>query len=159
MARAFRVEKAEVVVGDVFGVHADRAATLEELEPGREVDRVGRRDRSERFGDGARTSRSSSSVTYCGGASSISPAARAASASSGPNHCTASVSPPSAISLPPATGPAKNHVANRFGEISGVVQLERWTSVSGSTSTPASSLASRAAARRAAASRSLVSPA
>ena len=96
-------------------------------------------------------------MTYCGGASSISPAACAASASSGPNHWSSSVSAPSAIALPPATGPAKNHVANRFGEISGVVQFETCTSASGSTSTPASSFASRAAARRAAASRSSAS--
>ncbi len=40
-------------------------------------------------------------MTYCGGASSISPAARAASASSGVNQCTLSISEPSATSSPP----------------------------------------------------------
>ena len=43
--------------------------------------------------------RRSSSDTYCGGASSISPAACAASASSGPNHWISSVSAPSAIAV------------------------------------------------------------
>ena len=154
VARAFRVEVREVLVRDVFAVHADGAATFGEVEAGRVVDRFARPRRRPSRRRPSRTPRRSSSETCCGGASSISPAACAASASSGPNHWIASVSAPSAIAVPPATGPTKNHVAKRFGEMSGVVQLEKWTSASGSTSTPASSFASRAAARRAAASTS-----
>ena len=89
-----------------------------------------------------------SSVTYCGGASSISPAASRGERLVGPE-------PLQLVGLGavgdrrrrPRPAPTKNHVANRFGEISGVVQFERCTSASASTSTPASSFASRTAAR------------
>ena len=154
MPGAFRVELRDVVVRDVLAVDAHRAAAFDEVEARQVVDRRRRGDAGHRCRRPSRT-RAGRATTRAAAARARSRRPRARRAPR-PDRTTGSRRsrrrPRSAV--PPATGPTKNHVANRFGEMSGVVQLEKCTSASGSTSTPASSFASRAAARRAAASRS-----
>ena len=92
------------------------------------------------------------SVIHVGGARSISPASRRAMASAGRIHVWSWISPPSIVitGVTAGHGARKNHVANRFGEIGGAVQCENGTRSASSSTRPASSAASRTAARRAA---------
>jgi hypothetical protein len=74
-----------------------------------------------------------------------------ASASTGGSQRCARISEPSTFtSGAPSTVARKNQVSKRFGETSGVIQREIGTSASGARPSPASSWASRTAARRAA---------
>ena len=138
----------EIVVRDVLGIDAHRAVAFDEVEARQVVDR----------GVAAAIAAiASATVANCSQVEQrhvlrrreLDLAGRARGERFvGLNQRTASISDPSATSSPPATGPTKNQVANRLGDSSGVVQFDRWMSASASTSTPASSLASRTAAAR-----------
>src|SRR5947209_1717476 len=95
------------------------------------------------------------SVTQVGGASSISPASRRAMASAGRSHSWSRISALStATSTASGAGARKNQVEKRLGATGGGSQWENGTRVSPSTTTAASSFASRTAARLAALSSS-----
>ena len=95
---------ADVVVRDVLAVDAHRAAAFDEVEARQVVDRRRARRCRPSLRRPSPYARRSSNDTCCGGASSISPAACAASASSGPNHWISSVSAPSAIAVAAGDG-------------------------------------------------------